>query len=337
MLTNMADPDFDAHRDLPGLFSQYDPPLHGSFRQAVNPLFRGERFEALAEEAQRLVDERLRALADRAEFDLVQDLAQPVPAGVIFAALGLPRDDWDDLAAWATTYMSALDVDDTLADRGAAEAGQKVGGYLAQLVEERRTDPRPDMITALVNTSVQEGDGHRPLSTTEIAGIASLFVFAGWETTTRLIATTLVHLARDPDARRRVVADPRLVPVAIEEAGRLDPPAQYTGRTTTREVTVRDITIPAGAGVVLLIGSANRDEEVFDRPSAFDLDRTRRSNLTFGFGLHACIGARLARVQAQRAVQALLARWPEHDLDETSLRRARSVVTAGYVNARVTV
>ena len=205
----------------------------------------------------------------------------------------------------------------------ANQAAKNLLSRFAELITEKRKRPGDDLITALVEADL-EG---RRLSDSEILGFCFLLISGGNETTEKLIANSVHQFARHPAQRALILADPSRIPAAVEESLRFRSPTQYMVRTTTRDVEIHGERIPAGEKVALLIGAANHDPRAFDAPERFDIGRVMERHLAFGFGVHFCLGARLARLEARVALEEIHRRLPDYEVDEAGV----SVVHAGNI------
>jgi len=292
---------------------QSDPPQHTAFRRLVQQAFSPRAIAALAPRIEQLVTDLVDAVIDVGEGDLHDALAAPLPTIIIAQLLGVPDADRDDFKRWSDATVAALGDPDPrrfAADRAA------LGAYLVAHTDARRADVASggavpdDLISHLV---VAERDGRR-LDDGELLGLLIQLLVGGNETTTSLITNAIVRLTEEPSRWQRLHADPSLVDVAVEESLRFDPPVLGLFRTTTCPVTRHGVEIPAGAKVMALYAAANRDAAVFERPDEFSLDRDlahlRRHSLSFGYGIHVCIGASLARLEARTALAELAARMP---------------------------
>jgi len=211
--------------------------------------------------------------------------------------------------------------------------------YFFGLAAERRAKPTDDLISGLCAATVtDEGGNEVGLEDREVAGFSILLAGAGTETVAKLIGSTLVTLGREPDVRAAVIADRSLLPALVEEGMRFHPPAQYMCRWTTKEAVLGSGTIPAGSRVLLSLGAAMRDPRAFDAPDEFRLDRPKKTALGFSYGIHSCLGASLARLEAQIAFDEVFDRWPDYEVDEAGLERVTQENTAGFcrVPLRVT-
>jgi cytochrome P450 len=292
--------------------NEIDPPRHGPIRRilltALSPKAIVDAEPYITELARRTV----RRLVERGSADLVEDLAVPVPSTVIAHMLGVPEEDRGRFHEWTSAM-----VEDKAASPGgvrgeaSASAEQAFNDYIARQVTARRamSPPPDDIITRMIDTEVRPGVH---LSDTEIVTQVRFLLMAGNETTTNLVANLLYELMRAPAQWRRLAADRELLPAAIEESLRHDSPVQLMLRTATEDTEIAGCPVHKGERVVLHMGSANRDADVFADADAFDLDRGLvRNHLGFGLGAHLCVGAPLARLQTRHVMDALLDASPE--------------------------
>jgi cytochrome P450 len=270
------------------------------------------------------VDEAIEALPERAEsgvVDLVTHLTYPLPIGVITALLGVPAADRGRFRRLAEALTAVLEVRWTAEDRRLAhEAALELEDYFTHLVAQRRAQPEDDLVTAL---AAAHDAGGEQLSGAELMGNLTLLLVAGFETTTNLLGNGIVLLLDHPAHAERLRTDPALAAPLVEEVLRVESPVQLTERYTTRPTVIGGTEVPADAELVLLLGAANRDPARFDRPGVFDPDRPGNAPLSFGAGAHYCLGAPLARLEAQIALPALLRRFPELALAGRPTRRPR--------------
>ena len=259
-------------------------------------------------------ERHLDAVAGQPEFDLVQALAFPLPATIVFSLMGVPERDYAQVKQWCGC-RAALSF-----GRPAAEDQIEIAttiaayrGYMRDLVDAKAREPGDDLASDLIAI---HREAPERLTLDEIASILFSLSFAGHETTTGLIGNTVRRLLEDPRRWADVVRQPDLIPAALEETLRYDPSVAVWRRVTTRPVTLAGVDLPAGARLFLWLAAAGRDEEAFDRPGVFDLHRTGGENhLAFGKGLHYCLGANLGRLEAQIAVAELAKRYPRLTLD----------------------
>jgi cytochrome P450 len=307
-----------------------DPPDHTRIRNLVNKAFTPRVVDAMRPRIQQVVDETidtmLAGVAPGEPVDLVSEFAIPVPIRVIGEMLGVSPDDREQFKHWATQIGGLLDpVSAVPSLRDAEVAYLEMKSYFDDLFEQRRREPRDDLVSALVAT---RHEGSR-LDPDELLATVALILGAGHETTTNLIANAVVALFRNPGERKRLEDDPRLIESAVDEFLRYDGPVQATDRILTEAIELRGQTIPAGSLVLLLLGSGNHDPAQFADPDRLDLSRAENHHLSFSQGPHFCLGAQLARAEAQIAITTLLRRLPDlRDLPEP-LRWRRSIVLRG--------
>jgi cytochrome P450 len=287
-----------------------DPPHHARLRDAVSRAFTPRAVEALRPRVQAHVDALLDRVAPAGRMDVVTDLAEPLPRAIIGELLGIPEAHRTACAAWSAAVARSLDALPIPEDRPLVAEGQTarraLGGYVRELIAARRAQPASDLVSTLVDAADQDG----LLTDSELVAMVVLLLVAGTETTVSLIGTTVWVLLGHPAELARLREGPWLLPAAVEEALRWESPVQRTWRIARADVELAGHRIPAGALVVLLLGAANRDPARFAEPDRFDLLRRDLGHLAFGAGVHACLGAFLARLEAQVAVSALLRRWP---------------------------
>lgn len=296
-----------------GNLIQMDAPDHRKLRKLVSRAFTPKLVAGLEPRISELTHELLDAVAGKDELELVSDVAYPLPVIVIAELLGVPSSDRELFRKWVEHLFDRPDLS---LKQDAAEAKQEfekhMGGlqamyeYLHQHAAERRTQPRQDLLTALVQAEV---DGER-LSDTQVVNFAGLLLVAGHITTTLLLGNTMLALDLNPEQAERVRSDRSLVPSAIEESVRYLSPFSLLGRTTRGEAEVAGTRIPADQLVMVWIGAANRDPRQFDRPEVFDVARDPNPHLGFGRGVHFCLGAPLARLEGRIALNIMLDRFP---------------------------
>lgn len=305
-----------------------DPPDQTKLRKLVVRAFTPGRVGAMEPRVRGLATRFLDGLTESGECDLIARFAALLPSDVISTLLGAPPEDHNDLRVWTETLMERADGVPTPPPAANAAAG-KLLQYFGGLIEKKRGAPGEDLVSALV---AAEMDGRR-LDDHEILGFCFLLISGGNETTEKLIANTVHQLGRHPEQRAALIADPSRIPAAIEESLRFRSPTQYMVRATTRDVPLHGETIPKGAKVLLSIGAANHDPRHFDHPERFDIAREMEGHLAFGFGVHFCLGARLARLEARVALEEILKRLPDYAVDEAGV----GVVHAGNVAGLATL
>jgi cytochrome P450 family 130 len=304
-------------------FVMQDPPVHTEFRKLVSRGFTPRQVEAVEPKVREFVVERIEGLRADGGGDIVAELFKPLPSMVVAHYLGVPEEDrvqfdgWTDVIVAANTSAGGIG--------GALETvGDAVGSmmaYFSELIERRRREPEDDTISHLVAAGVG-ADG-------DIAGTLSVLAFTftmvtgGNDTTTGMLGGSVQLLHQRPDQRRLLAENPELIPDSVDEFLRLTSPVQGLARTATRDVTIGDTTVPAGRRVLLLYGSANRDERQYGPDAAeLDVQRCPRNILTFSHGAHHCLGAAAARMQSRVALTELLSRCPDFDVDEAGIRWA---------------
>jgi cytochrome P450 len=267
---------------------------------------------------------------DEDGFDAVADFSGPFPVEIISRMLGVPEADRQQIRHWLDLMLHREPGEMDPTPEGAAAALDSVVLFL-DLVAHKRRHPGDDMISRLIEVEVERADGGTTrLDDNEIAGFAVLLGGAGAETVTKLVGNAVVLFARHPAAWQKVVDDPAAIPGAVEEILRYWPPSQYQGRYSVRESTYSGVTIPAGHPTLLVTGSANRDERFYDRPDTFDIERPPGLALGFGYGVHSCLGAALARMESRVAIGELARRWPRYEVDEAGCRRVHMSNVAGF-------
>jgi cytochrome P450 len=312
-------PEFDDGKltsDVPLLITT-DRPRHTQLRALVSRAFTPRRVALLEPRIRAIARSLLDDVKGRREFDLVREFSGPLPTIVIAELLGVPAEDQE----WFKEKSTAVAQFDprTAGDPSVRERGPavEIGLYLAKVLEQRRREPRDDLLSALLAAEI---DGQR-LSDVELIGFGFLLLVAGNETTTNLISNAAILLDRHRDQRRLLLEDPSRIPGAIEEFLRYDSPVQGLARTTTAPVTLHGVTIPEGSKVLLLFGSANHDERAIPDAERFDVLREPNPHVAFGFGAHFCLGANLARLEARVAFEELLARLPDYRMTQSQVER----------------
>jgi cytochrome P450 len=300
-----------------------DPPEHEWHRKVVSRVFTPKYVAGLEPYIRQVAGELLDGLRDREVFDVIEEFSVQLPLRVACELLGLPMDRRHAVHD-ASDRLVARDEDGN-PTQDALVASIEMVALMHELVVERRADPVPGVFDMLVNSPVVDGEGNEFMLTDEELAIRfQELAFAGHETVARLIPNGIVALTWTPDARRRMVADPSLIPQAVDEMLRWDAPSHFQGRWSTEATEWHGVTIPADQRVILVTGAANHDPRVYDDPERFDLDRVNHRPLSFGFGVHLCLGANLARMETKVAFEELLARFPDWELEEEGIVRLRS-------------
>jgi cytochrome P450 len=304
-----------------------DPPRHDRIRALVSKGFTPRRVADLEPSIRALAVRWLERVRDAGRCDFVADFAGRLPMDVISEMLGVPETDRDMLRGWSDTVLHREEGVRGVPPEGVAASG-KLLQYFVQVVAERRRRPGDDLASALC---AAELDGEK-LSDKDIIGFLYLLIIAGNETTTKLLANAVYWLQKHPAARKEVSEDPSLVPQWVEETLRFDNSTQLMARTVSADFDYRGHALRRGQKVLLLIGSANRDEEVFPQPDAFDLHRDTSAHLSFGRGTHFCLGAALARLEARVSLEEVLRRIPGYEIDEPNAVRVHSTNVRGFMS-----
>ncbi len=290
-----------------------EPPDHTRVRRLVSKAFTPRMVEAMREPVQRLTDGLVDAVQGSGEFDLLAAIAEPLPVSVIAELLGIPTGDQHLLRPWSADICRMYELHPTEDDRRiASTASVEFSDYLRELSRRRRDAPTGDLISEL---ALVVDDGER-LTEDELIGTCVLLLNAGHEATVNVTGNGWWSLFRNPDGLAGLRRDPGLVPSAIEELLRWDTPLQLFERWVLDDVELRGARIPRGAELGLVFGSANRDPEVFDEPDALRLDRDPNPHVSFGAGIHFCLGAPLARLELQTSFATVLRRMPALELVE---------------------
>ena len=311
-----------------------DPPEHDRLRALVSRAFTPCAVSGL----EPMIREVIAGFLDDCDaeaFDAVGEFSGPFPVEIISRMLGVPAPDRQQIRHWldAMLHRQAGEMDPTT--EGVAAAIETVA-YFQELVADKRRNPADDMISRLIAVEVDRGDDETTrLTDSEIAGFASLLGGAGAETVTKLVGNAVVLFARHPGAWQKVLDDPATVPGAVEEVLRYWPPSQYQGRFSFREAIYSGVTVPAGFPTILVTGSATRDERFYDRPDNFDIGRPSSLSIGFGYGIHSCLGAALARMESRIAIEELARRLPRYEVDEDGCRRVHMSNVAGYSSVPV--
>jgi cytochrome P450 len=312
-----------------------DPPEHDRMRALVSRVFTPRAVGALEPMVREVITSYLDPFDGADSFDVVKDFSGPFPVEIICRMLGVPAGERQRLrhALDLMLHRQPGEMDPT--PEGMA-AGAEFGAYFWELAAEKRRSPGDDMISRLTQVEVDRGDGQMTqLTDEEIAGFAALLGGAGAETVTKLVGNAAVLFHRNPDQYRKVVDDPAIIPGAVEEILRFYPPSQYQGRFCTKDTELSGGTVRAGYPTLLVTGSACRDERFYDRPDVFDVERPTSLAIGFGYGIHSCLGAALARMESRIAIEELTKRWPQFEVDEANTARVTMSNVAGYASVPV--
>jgi cytochrome P450 len=303
-----------------------DPPVHGPMRSLVNRGFTPRKIAALEPRIREIARAALDAVEAKGELDLVEDLAVPLPVTVIAELLGVEPERRADFKRWSDAIVAGVTgAAAGLRPENLLETLTELAEYVTRTLEDRRTRPRDDLISALLRAE----EGETALTPVEIMGFTLLLLVAGNETTTNLIGNAVLALLAHPSELERVEQHAALVPALVEEVLRYDAPVQFVFRTATSDVELAGVRIPAGATVMPLIGSANRDDAQFPDGERFDVARNPQGHLGFGFGIHFCLGASLARLEARVALEELFGRFRGLERTQSEVEHIDSFLVRG--------
>ena len=299
-----------------------DPPAHTAMRRHVMRAFTPRRMEALTPRVREIARALLAGWPDHGEVDAFEHFTDPLPIAVMAELLGVDANDRPlfKRCGDAIVYSSGAPAETIRA------AQQELEAYLSDVFERRRKSPGADLISLLLSPA----DDGEALSERQLLGLCFTLLVAGTETTTSALGNALWLLERHPDWKRRLAEEPERIPAAVEEILRFESPVQGLSRVVRRDVTLHGRTIPKGARVHLLWASANRDPRAFADPDRFDPERSPNAHLAFGFGIHFCLGASLARTELRIGLEELLRAAPDHRLETTGLRRLPSDTNRGF-------
>ncbi|HEY8374342.1 MAG TPA: cytochrome P450 [Pseudonocardiaceae bacterium] len=316
-------PEWIAHPIVDSLLS-LDPPAHTRLRRLVSPWFTPRAINQRSEQIRAIVDHFLDELDTSRPVDLVREFAVRVPIRVISDLLGVPDPDYPQFARWGWILGTALDGARTLKELNAVRTTLvQLDRFFRDLIERRRHEPGDDVISGLVHNA----GGEEPVTSRELLATAQLLLLAGFETTVNMIGSGVLALLDHPTQRDLLVAEPERAANAAEEVLRYASPVQFTVRVVHREVEVEGIRLHPGEQVLLLLGGANRDPQVFPDPAQFDITRENaREHLAFSAGAHYCLGAGLARLEGTVALGALFRRFPRLELAGTPRYRSSRLI-----------
>ena len=288
-----------------------DPPDHTRLRGLVSKAFTPKALESLRPHIQTIVDDLLAGAAGKGQMDLIEEFAYPLPVRVICEMLGVPVKDHERFKSWGLDIARGLDAimlpPDSEVGQRSVSGRRALAEYFRALIAERRAAPRDDMLSALI-AAEEAGD---KLNEEELLATCILLLVAGHETTVNLIGNGTLALLRHPDQLQKLRESPGLIATAVEELLRFDGPVQRTARIPSEDITIGGRTIPKGDMVMPFLGAADRDPAQFPDPDRLDITRADNRHIAFGMGIHFCLGAPLARMEGQIAINALLARLPK--------------------------
>jgi cytochrome P450 len=306
-------------------FLGMDPPRHDHLRNLVSGGFTPRRVRDLEPRVREIAVHYVDAFLDKGECDFIAEFAGRLPMDVISEMLGVPAEDRDTLRTWADTVLHREEGNPAVPPAG-MQAAANILKYFSELVAQRHARPMDDLTDALIATEI-EGDR---LDDRDIIAFLFLMIIAGNETTTKLLGNALYWAWKNPEQRAKLDGRPDLIPAWVEETLRYDPSSQLIARTATCDIELHGRTIPEGARVALLIGSANRDERYWSDPDRFDLERNTTGSLAFGQATHFCLGASLARLEGRVSLEELLRRLPDYEIREEGIERVHSSNVRGF-------
>jgi cytochrome P450 len=311
----------------PGVILFEDPPIHTMHRGLMSRVFTPRRMAALEDQVRDYCARCLDPLVGSQGFDIVTELAAQLPMRVIGMLLGIPEEDQVAVRDKTDRDLRTRPGQPMKVREGTVANGE----MFAEYIEWRSKHPSDDLMTKLLNAEFTDERGEsRKLTREEVLTYTTVLAGAGNETTGRLIGWLAKLLAEHPDQRREVVEDPSLVPRVIDEALRFEPTGHASARYVTQDVEYHGRTIPAGSALLMLMASANRDPRRYDNPDVFDIHRQDIQHLTFGFGPHYCLGANLSRLEGRVALEELLKRFPEWDVDYGGMKLAPTTTVRGW-------
>ena len=313
-----------------------DPPDHTRLRALVSRAFTPRRIEALEERIRELSADFLDRLSGRDSFDYVQDFAVYLPSMVISSLLGVPLGDQEMLRKLIDQVFH-IEPGVGMINDVSLTAQIEINSYIRSQLEECLVHPRDDMLTDLSVAEIEEGGVTRVLTVAEAADFANLLISAGTETVARLLGWASVILAEHPDQRAELAADASLLPNAVEELLRYEAPSPVQGRWTKREVELHGEVLTAGSKILLLTGAAGRDERAYPDAERFDIHRNFDLHMSFGYGIHFCLGAALARMEGRIALEETLKRYPEWEVDRPHVVRLHTSTVRGFAQVPILV
>ena len=306
-----------------------DPPDHTRLRALVSRAFTPRRIEQLEDRIREICNEFFDRVEGYGRFDYLSDFAAPLPSLVISSLLGVPLEDQpmlrEEIEKIFHTEPGVGMINDV-----SMRARLAIQDYILEQLAQRRVDPRDDMLTDLTRAEITDEGTTRRLTDAEAADFGNLLISAGTETVSKLLGWATMLLDQHTEQRAEMAADRSLIPNAIEEILRYEAPSPVTGRWTTRDTEYHGARIPAGSRVLLIAGSANRDERHYPDADRFDIHRSFDHHLSFGYGAHFCIGAALARMEARVALEETLRRFPDMKVDRNAAVKLHTSTVRGY-------
>ena len=314
-----------------------DQPRHTRLRNLVSRGFTPRRIGELEGQVRDIARTYLKQFVGSGGFDIQQEFSVKFPMDVISVLLGIPEEDRDQYRSWVDMGLERDPETGKIPEANLAAMGQS-SAYLLDLLKQRRKQPKDDLITVIAEAQYEEpGSEARPLSDLEVASFCGLLAAAGAETTAKLLGNAIVYLFQHPEQRQYLWDRSDRIPNGIEEILRYDVPSQFQGRVALKEATVHGVTIPVGARVALVTGSASRDPREFNDPDTLDVERVQNRKLYFGHGQHFCIGKSLARQEARVALEEIRDFFPHYEVDTSGLTRTYQAHVRGFKNVPIEV
>jgi len=321
--------------DPPMIFM--DPPRHTAFRKLVSRTFTPRRISRLESRIRALCAGYLDPLVGAGEFDYLGEFGTRLPVMVISSLLGVPEEDQDQLRIWSDQTLHR-EPGETGPSRAAREASQDIFAYWMSQIEAKRSTPIDDVLSDLVTSEIHLlGESPRRLSDSELLSFCVLISSAGNETVARFLGWAITLLADHPEERDRLVENPRLIPNAVEEILRFEAPSPIQARWVMRDVELHGTVVPKDSKIALLTASANRDEREFPDADRFDVTRRFTQHMSLGLGVHFCLGASLARLEARVALDETLRRFPSWEVDRDRLEMVHTSTVRGYARVPIRV
>jgi cytochrome P450 len=315
---------------------ELDPPDHTAYRQVLQPLFSPQRMKKLSDDIRTVVNGLIDEFAPRGQAEFISEFAHELPARIFLALMDWPLED-------APLFTEATDVvlfgkpggTQEESDQARISAGLTVAGYFQKVIEDRRSNPRDDATSKLINTEVALPDGTRLLEDQELILMFYLLLMGGLHTVQGSLAWAIVHLVDNPSQRESIITDPAVIPTAVEEILRIEA-AVAAGRRATRDVELGGVSIAEGDQLLLMLCSANRDPDTFPHPNDFDINRSPNRHLSFGAGVHRCLGSHLGRIELTIALEELHRRIPDYQLVESDPPVFHSTQVRGCLRMPIT-
>lgn len=307
------------------------PPKHTHTRKVISRVLTPDNVAALEPMTRAKAIKLLEPFRDTGRMDTVSDFGCYLPMYVIGTMLKIPESDHDQIRVWTDNLLEREDGVMKMPPI-VAESYLNMAQYFEDFVKEREKHIEPGDLLSLILEAKRSGE----ITHEEVIGFLMILGIAGNETTTKLIGNMTVTLARNPEARAQCVADPSLIGKAVEETMRMEGSSQLIGRVTTEDVTLHGITIPAGKRIGMLLVAANRDERHFENPDVFSLSRNNRDHMGFGFGIHSCVGAAMARMEGRVAFEEIFKMMPNYTVQWDGLERMHSANVRGYTHVPIT-